>query len=91
MVGPYQPPEACDAVVVGSPVVDTVLEKVMSLREEVRAAINRASADNGSDTPDFILADYLLSCLDAFDKATIARDRWWNHKPQRAWLGWMKP
>lgn len=33
------------------------------LRSEIKRAINRASAENGSDTPDHILADYLLGCL----------------------------
>lgn len=48
----------------------------MTLREEITAALNRASAENGSATPDYILADYLLQCLLAFDSATNQRDAW---------------
>jgi len=48
------------------------------LREEIRAAINRASAENASGTPDFILADYLLACLDTFDYAVNAREKWFK-------------
>lgn len=47
-----------------------------NLRDEIRVALNRASAENGSDTPDYILADYLLDCLKAFDAAVLARKAW---------------
>lgn len=49
------------------------------LRSEVQHAINRHSAENGSNTPDFILADYLVACLDAFDHAVKAREFWYGH------------
>lgn len=48
------------------------------LRHEIEAAVNRVSAENGSNTPDFILADYLVSCLAAYDRAVIARERWYG-------------
>jgi hypothetical protein len=50
------------------------------LHEEIRAAINRSSAENGSDTPDFILAEYLLGCLAAYDKAVTAREKWYGRE-----------
>ena len=43
------------------------------LRSEIRTVLNRHSAENGSNAPDFILADYLLDCLRAFDHASQAR------------------
>lgn len=46
------------------------------LRIEVEEAINRASRENRSDTPDYILAEYLMRCLDAFEKATNMRREW---------------
>ena len=46
------------------------------LRSEIRTVLNRHSAENGSNTPDFILADYLLDCLRAFDHASQARAAW---------------
>lgn len=49
------------------------------LRSEIKHALNRACAENGSDTPDHVLADYLLACLDAFDAATHARSAWYGH------------
>jgi len=45
------------------------------LRKNIEIAINSASAENGSDTPDFILAEYLADCLAAYDKAVVARDK----------------
>lgn len=47
----------------------------MKFREELKALLNVYSQENGSDTPDYILADYLQDCLIAFDKAVQARDR----------------
>lgn len=48
----------------------------MNLRERIEHAINVTSSENGSNTPDFILAEYLVDCLAAFDKATNRRDEW---------------
>lgn len=49
------------------------------LRKEMAACLNRYSAENGCDTPDFILADYLLKCLEAFDSATLRRSQWYGY------------
>ena len=46
------------------------------LRKSIESAINRHCAENGSNTPDFILAEYLTDCLAAFDKASNARSRY---------------
>ena len=52
----------------------------MGLKDDIGATLNAYSAENGSDTPDFILADYLLGCLAVFDATTKLRDKWWGHK-----------
>jgi len=49
-------------------------------RKELEQLINIHSCENGSDTPDFILAEYLLNCLDAFDLAVRRRGQWWGHR-----------
>lgn len=49
-----------------------------NLRSEIQDAINRHSAENGSNTPDFILADYLAACLINFDAAVRARESWYG-------------
>ncbi len=53
-------------------------EKQERLADDIRSAINRVSRENVSNTPDFILAEYLLSCLDAFEKASLAREKWYG-------------
>jgi len=50
------------------------------LMEEIRSALNRYSAENGSNTPDFILAQYLIACLAAFDAAVQQRSAWYDHR-----------
>jgi hypothetical protein len=51
----------------------------MTFREELTTLINKRSMENGSDTPDFILAEYLSNCLIVFDKATRARAKWYGN------------
>jgi hypothetical protein len=41
--------------------------------DALRSAINSHSKENGSNTPDFILADFLSACLRAFDAAVVRR------------------
>lgn len=48
----------------------------MNLESELRTALNRCSAENASNTPDFVLARYLLNCLEAFNMATQQRTAW---------------
>lgn len=54
-----------------------------SLAKALAHALNAFSAETESGTPDFILAEYLLSCLDAFNQATKNRASY-NAKPNNA-------
>lgn len=47
-----------------------------NLTDDLRAVLNKHSAENLSGTPDFVLAGYLLACLDAYNAALHLRDRW---------------
>jgi hypothetical protein len=38
-------------------------EKEEKFRDELEELINRHSMENGSNTPDFVLAEYLVKCL----------------------------
>jgi hypothetical protein len=49
---------------------------------ELRDLLNRRSMENGSDTPDFILAQYLTDCLRAWNRATKRREDWYGRTPQ---------
>lgn len=52
----------------------------LTLRIEIQQLLNRRGMEKGSDTPDFILADFLVDCLEAFDDATRAREKWYGLK-----------
>jgi hypothetical protein len=47
-----------------------------AFRKELESLINRYSKENGSNTPDFILAEYLDNCLESFDSALQKREKW---------------
>ena len=55
--------------------------KPHDLRIDIGDVLNRYSAENGSNTPDYILADYLLACLAAYDAAVTKRAAWHGHAP----------
>lgn len=50
--------------------------KHRKFRQQLEALISSYSMENGSDTPDFILADYLADCLELYDRTTARRTRW---------------
>lgn len=52
----------------------------MSLRNDIQLAINSHSAENASNTPDFVLAQFLMDALAAFDLAVNRREDWY-HRP----------
>jgi hypothetical protein len=52
--------------------------RITELQKAISQAINSVSAENGSDTPDFILAEFLTECLMAWNKATRKRKDWYS-------------
>jgi len=55
-------------------------KKEKSFRKELKTLINRYSKENGSDTPDFMLADYLLCCLSVYDETVNRREGWFGRE-----------
>lgn len=53
-------------------------------RSKLRDLINCESLEGGSNTPDYILADYLAGCLDVFDRTVSARAKWWGEQVDKA-------
>jgi len=51
---------------------------VSELETELTTLLNRHSVENASNTPDFILAQFMLSCLLAFDTAVQQRETWYG-------------
>jgi hypothetical protein len=55
-----------------------------TLLERITQAINATSSENGSNTPDFILAEYLVGCLEVFNKTVNRRAEWYGRKDHPA-------
>lgn len=51
------------------------------LAKEIRDVINKHSRENKSNTPDFILANFMIKCLEAGEKLIGDRDEWYNISP----------
>jgi len=47
-----------------------------AFEKELEHLINRHSKDNDLNTPDFILAQYIMSCLDAYTIAIQQNKKW---------------
>lgn len=62
----------------------TFMQLTNDFRGDLERLLNHHSKERGSDTPDFILANYLTRCLDAFDEATTARTRWYGPNVKEA-------
>ena len=48
------------------------------LEHALSSALNRFSAENESNTPDWILAQFLLGCLAAWNRGTQQRETWFS-------------
>ncbi len=60
---------------------------LMNFRNEFTALLNKYNQEAGSDTPDFILAGYLIDCLETFDTYVVKRDDWYSEKTAFASTG----
>lgn len=49
-----------------------------SFRYDLEQLINTHSMENGSNTPDFVLANYIVGCIQAFDAAVQQRDNFYG-------------
>lgn len=49
---------------------------------ELTGLLNRHSEENASNTPDWILRNYILGCLEAFNQGIRERDSWYGIKPR---------
>lgn len=53
-----------------------------SFAEDLRAVLNRHNAESAiGNTPDFILAEYLVECLTILGSAITKRDVWYGINP----------
>jgi hypothetical protein len=52
-----------------------------TFEEQLRSLLNTWSKESTSNTPDFVLCQFMARSLDAFDSAVNARDHWYGFKP----------
>lgn len=60
----------------------------MTFEKDLEALLNRYSQENASNTPDFILAQYLVACLAAWNTGVQQRETWYgrNAAPTTLWV-----
>ena len=57
-------------------------DNYFKFKNELMHLLNRYSMENGCNTPDFILATYLTSCLDNFNMMVLEREKWYGRENQ---------
>ena len=78
-VHPYRPPMGVSPTSVTkwqAELHERALPDYSAFRRELTELLNKHSMENGSDTPDFILADHLTRVLKAFDKTARKNSRY---------------
>ena len=56
------------------------MEHETKFRTELQSLINCNSAENGSNTPDFLLAEFLVQQLNIWDQYVNRREEWYGRK-----------
>lgn len=46
------------------------------MEKELADLLNKYSRENASNTPDFLLAEYLMDCLRAYERVVEQNRRW---------------
>lgn len=69
----YHPPKVAEIT------VDMPSDEVdLTFHQELTILLNKHSMENLSNTPDWILSEYLMGCLRTFDLAVGLRTRWYS-------------
>lgn len=56
--------------------------KELDFKRDLAKLLNRYSMENGSNTPDFLLADYLFWCLLSYNSIAQKNDQWHSKDKQ---------
>lgn len=56
-------------------------KRKLLFEQELTTLINKFSIENGSGTPDYVIAHYLMGCLNTFESTVGFRERWYG-RPQ---------
>lgn len=50
----------------------------LTFEKELEHLINKYSVERGSDTPDFLIAEFMSNCLIAYQQVVTKRDKWFG-------------
>jgi hypothetical protein len=67
-------------IAVNTDVVNLPQGDADEFKKEVESLINKYSKENGSNTPDYILAEYLTGCLENWNKCVMTRSKWYGYR-----------
>lgn len=67
-------------IVLDAPIKHSDNSKSDDFKTELTNLINRYSIENQSDTPDYMIAEYLIGCLENYNKTLNKREKWYNRK-----------
>ncbi len=60
------------------PSIDIKTSSFEQFQKALENLINEHNMESGSNTPDFILAEYLVNCLKAFNVTSRDREKWYG-------------
>jgi hypothetical protein len=62
---------------------DTSYQTAVEFSRDLAAVVNRYSRENASNTPDFVLAEFMVGCLRAWNETCHRREEWYgvHHRP----------
>jgi len=60
--------------------LNEIVPRETQFHRELSSLLNRYSKENGSNTPDFLLASYLTGCLYTFNSIVNAREEWYRRE-----------
>lgn len=63
---------------------ERIPDRETQFSQRLESLLNRHSQENASHTPDFILAQYLLACLAAWNTGVQQRETWYGRDPRPA-------
>ena len=69
-----------DGVTVDQPATQAAPSRKVTFREALTQLLNQYSKENSSNTPDYLLANFLIGCMDVFDLTVRRRDEWFGRE-----------
>ena len=67
--------------------ISEINKAYQTLLDDMEKIINKNCIENGSNTPDFLLANYLIEVLKIGQELIKERDKWYSINPYPAWEG----